>query len=150
MWFLGHIALGYFSGVIVNHYTKEKIIIPLLWVAALLPDLDFLVRGLLIHRGPTHSILVATALFLPIYLLTKHGLPYFAALATHTLIGDYFENSEKLFWPLSNRMFGAPHYLQLTVTTETILGLTLFVLMIITILSRFFIQRRADQTQKMP
>jgi len=130
MWLLGHMALGYFSGVTVNRFTKERVFIPLLWVSALLPDLDELFRGYLIHRGPTHSIIVAIAIFLPIYILTKKGLPYFSALASHSLIGDFFEPPLMLFWPLSNYEFSAPAFLQINGVMIIIVEMSLFLLML--------------------
>jgi membrane-bound metal-dependent hydrolase YbcI (DUF457 family) len=137
MQFLGHLALGYFFGATVSKYTKEKLNIPLIWIFSLLPDIDILTRGFLLHRGPTHSILLAAILFLPLYLITKRGLPYFAALASHTLIGDYFNPSEKLFWPVSNDWFGAPSILQLTGRMLIIVEVSLFTLMVIAILAKY-------------
>jgi membrane-bound metal-dependent hydrolase YbcI (DUF457 family) len=131
MWILGHVALGYFAGVIVSRFTKEKIFIPLIWFVSLLPDLDVFFYRYIIHRGPTHSIFFAFALFIPIYLITKRGLPYFAALLSHSMIGDYFEISSMLFWPFSDMWVGAPSFLQLSESMEARVGVFLFVLMII-------------------
>lgn len=129
MQLLGHIALGYFSAVIVGRYTKEKFLVPLVWLCALLPDLDAFAWRYIVHRGPTHSIVLAAAIFIPIYIATRRWLPYFAAAASHTLIGDYFNPPEKLFWPLTNGWFGAPTSLSLAGSTLQTVELILFTLM---------------------
>ena len=41
--------------------------IPLVWASSLLPDLDLLIPGNN-HMGPTHSIIFAIAVFLPLFL----------------------------------------------------------------------------------
>ena len=138
MWLLGHISLGYLFGSLVARFTREKIDIPLIWVCSLLPDLDLFFRGLIVHRGPTHSILVALAIFVPIYLYYHRGLPYFAAVATHTLIGDFLVPTLQLFWPISSDWFGAPSSLQLSGVTETLVEISLFVLMMALIIWRSY------------
>ncbi len=137
MWLLGHLGLGYIFGVSVEKVTGEKVRIPLVMLCSFLPDLDLLFEPFIIHRGPTHSIIVALALFVPIFLIFRRGLPYFAALASHSLIGDYFQGSEQLFWPISKTFFGASSNLQLTNTTETLVEVILFLIMIVVILWRF-------------
>jgi len=122
----------------VGRFTGEKINIPLIWFCSLLPDLDLFFPGLIVHRGPTHSILVALAIFVPIYLYYRRGLPYFAALASHSLIGDYFVPDLQLFWPISSGWFGAPSSLQLSGTTETLVELSLFVLMMALVIWRHY------------
>jgi len=133
MWILGHLALGYISALLVSRYTGEKVIIPLVLLVSLLPDLDRFFEGILVHRGPTHSIIVAIALFMPIFLLFRNGFVYFSALASHTLIGDYFVTGnpyEQLFWPVSNNWIGAPSYLQLSGRFETMVEVALFFVML--------------------
>jgi membrane-bound metal-dependent hydrolase YbcI (DUF457 family) len=136
MWILGHLALGYFSAFTVGKFTKEKIIIPLVWVVCMLPDLDELFKGFVVHRGPSHSIIVAVIVFIPVVLLFRRGLPYFTALTSHMLIGDYLYPPTQLFWPISNAWYGAPSWLQLRGTLETVVEVSLFILMVIVILHR--------------
>jgi membrane-bound metal-dependent hydrolase YbcI (DUF457 family) len=129
MQLLGHLALGYFSALIAGKYAKEKFLIPVVWFCSLLPDLDVFAFRYITHRGPTHSIILAAAIFIPIYIATRRFLPYFAAVASHTLIGDYFNPPEKLFWPLNNNWYGAPANLSLTGTSLQTAELILFALM---------------------
>jgi membrane-bound metal-dependent hydrolase YbcI (DUF457 family) len=92
---------------------KVNFNIPLVLVLSILPDIDIIFQFLFgsnIHRGPTHSILVAILVFIPVFIIyRKKAAPYFAALASHSLIGDFFIGGQiQLFWPLSTREFGLP------------------------------------------
>jgi membrane-bound metal-dependent hydrolase YbcI (DUF457 family) len=92
---------------------KVNFNIPLVLVISILPDIDIIFQFLFgsnIHRGPTHSILVAILVFIPVFIIyRKKAAPYFAALASHSLIGDFFIGGQiQLFWPLSTREFGLP------------------------------------------
>jgi membrane-bound metal-dependent hydrolase YbcI (DUF457 family) len=136
MWILGHIALGYFSAYSVSKFTKEKIIIPLVWIFSLLPDLDELFEGYIVHRGPSHSILFVIIVFIPIFLIFRKYLAYFAALASHILVGDFFVPPTQMFWPLTYTWYGVPSLLQLKGAVETVVEVTLFVLMLLFILHR--------------
>jgi membrane-bound metal-dependent hydrolase YbcI (DUF457 family) len=106
---LGHAALGYFIGISISKITGEKVNFPLIFIFSLLPDIDILFPSILQHRSPTHSIVLAVLLFLPILILFKRGLPYFGALASHSLIGDIITNPPfQLFWPVSKEFFISP------------------------------------------
>ena len=132
MWLLGHLALGYFSAYFVGKYTRERLIVPLVLLVSMAPDFDFFFRRFIIHRGPTHSLLVAVALFVPLILILRGGYVYFAALLSH-LIADYFvANYERmqLFWPLTTAGFAAPSYLRLSGVAETIVEVGLFIIML--------------------
>jgi membrane-bound metal-dependent hydrolase YbcI (DUF457 family) len=104
MYLLGHFALGFFAALGVRRFTHEKINIPIVFFLSILPDIDVVIPRL-VHRGPTHSILVATLLFLPILLLFRRGLPYFASVASHSLIGDYINPPVQMFWPISKAWY---------------------------------------------
>ena len=130
MWLLGHLALGYFSALATSKYTGNKMNIPIVWVFSMLPDLDRFFFRYLIHRGPSHSIVVAVVAFIPLLLIFRQGLPYLAALMSHTLIGDYFVGQTQMFWPLSKVWYGAPPAFQLTGLTESFVEVTLFILMV--------------------
>jgi len=81
--------------------------IPLLFVASVIPDIDLLIPGLE-HRGPTHSLIIFFLLFLPAFMLYGKGaMPYFIALAQHSLIGDYLTGGGiQLLWPLTLHWYG--------------------------------------------
>ena len=134
MYPIGHFALGYFSCKLVCRLDKEKVNYPMIFFLSILPDIDIYLP-FLEHRGPTHSIVLAVILFIPIYMKYRHGLAYFASLASHSLIGDYFTAyGVKLFWPLSLNWYKANQPFLLTGRTSTIVEISLFVLMIISML----------------
>ena len=135
MWFLGHFAIGYFVALGIGRVTREKINIPLVWFFSILPDLDLFIPGLQ-HRGPTHSVVIAALFYLPILLTLKRGLPYFAAVASHSMIGDYINPPVQMLWPISNVWFEAP--LRVKGATQFIVEIVLFSIMVL-----FIIRSRA-------
>jgi len=40
----------------------------------------------------------------------KQAIPYFAALLSHILIGDFFTGGTQLFWPITQNVFGALNF----------------------------------------
>ncbi len=102
----------------------------------MMPDLDELFYRYIVHRGPGHSIVVAVIVFIPVLLVFRNGWTYFAALASHILIGDYFVPPTQMFWPFSRGWFEAPSIFQLTGVLETFVEVSLAVLMVIVILHR--------------
>ena len=110
MFAVGHFALGYLFGKASSKLAQVKVNLPLLLAASVLPDLDLLLRFLM-HRGPTHSILTITVLMIPfLVVFRKQAIPYYAALLSHILIGDFFTGGIELFWPLSQNWFGALNF----------------------------------------
>jgi membrane-bound metal-dependent hydrolase YbcI (DUF457 family) len=106
MFAIGHFALGYIMGKSSSKLAKVKVNLPLLFVASVLPDIDLLLRFIM-HRGPTHSLITITLLMIPFFVVyRKQAIPYYAALLSHILIGDFFTNGIQLFWPLSDSWFG--------------------------------------------
>ena len=106
MFAVGHMALGYLTGRIAGRLLKVKPNIFLLFLASVIPDIDLFIPGLE-HRGPTHSLIILIVILIPAYLIHgKKTVPYFVALAQHSLIGDYITESTKLLWPLTQNMFG--------------------------------------------
>jgi membrane-bound metal-dependent hydrolase YbcI (DUF457 family) len=108
---IGHIALAYLLGKASAKLLKVNLNIPLILVLSIIPDIDILFDFLFnseIHRGPTHSIIVAIVVFIPFFVLyRKRATPYFAALASHSLIGDFLIGGQlQLLWPLSTNEFG--------------------------------------------
>jgi len=137
MLLLGHIALGYITGKIVSKATDQSINIPVIWILSLLPDIDLLIPELQ-HRGPTHSVIVAFIIFIPIFIIASwKAAPYFAVLASHSLIGDYFTGKTQLFWPLSLEWFEYERSIRMGSALEVYVEFALFAVMIvILILSR--------------
>jgi membrane-bound metal-dependent hydrolase YbcI (DUF457 family) len=111
MFAIGHFALGYLTGNGSSRLTKTKVNLPLLLVASVLPDIDLLLqyvdRGLFMHRGPTHSIITITLFMIPLLVIyRKQALPYFVAVLSHPLIGDLPTGGIELLWPASQHWFG--------------------------------------------
>ena len=78
------------------------------------------------HRGPTHSIVTITVLMIPFFVVyRKQAIPYYAALLSHILIGDFFTGGVQLFWPLSQGWFGALN-ININSLTNVIAELVLF------------------------
>ena len=110
MFAVGHFALGYLFGKGSSKLAHVKVNLPLLLATSVLPDVDLLFRFLM-HRGPTHSILTITILMVPFFVVyRKQAIPYYAALLSHILIGDFFTGGIQLFWPLSHNWFGALNF----------------------------------------
>ncbi len=90
MFAVGHFALGYIFGKTSSKIIKVKVNLPLLLADSVLPDVDLLLR-FLAHRGPTHSLITITVLMVPFFAVyRKRALPYYAAMLSHILIGDFF------------------------------------------------------------
>lgn len=132
MWFLGHVALGCFAAFAVGKLTGERISFPLVCLISVLPDVDLLLESLIVHRGPTHSVVLAAVVFSVFYLWTHRGLPYFAAILTHSLIGDYLTGPTQLLWPLPGWFAAAPPF-QLSGEVELVVEVSLFVIMIVVV-----------------
>jgi len=116
---------------------KVNFNIPLVLVLSILPDIDIIFQFLFgsnIHRGPTHSIIVAILVFIPVFIIyRKKATLYFAALASHSLIADFFIGGQiQLLWPLSTREFGLPElgfpYISINSPINVVLEFTIFVI----------------------
>ena len=121
--------MGYLTGKGTGKLAKVKINLPLLLAASVLPDVDLLLRFLM-HRGPTHSIITITVFMIPFFIIYKRqAIPYYAALLSHILIGDFFTGGIQLFWPVSNNWFGATNFtvrsMPIVVTELALFALTL-------------------------
>ncbi|MCW4000987.1 MAG: metal-dependent hydrolase [Candidatus Bathyarchaeota archaeon] len=104
-------ALAYLLGKGSSEALHTKINVPVLLVLSILPDVDIvfdLFTDLQLHRGPTHSIIVAFLIFIPLFIIyRKKAIPYFLALISHSLIGDFIVGGQlMLLWPLSNAQYG--------------------------------------------
>jgi membrane-bound metal-dependent hydrolase YbcI (DUF457 family) len=104
-------AIAYLLGRGSSRALRVKLNIPLLLVLSILPDIDIVydfLTGAEIHRGPTHSIIVAMVVFIPIFIIyCRKAIPYFLALISHVLIADFLIGGQlQLFWPFSTNQFG--------------------------------------------
>ena len=152
MFAVGHVALAYLLGKGSARLLKVDFNIPLILTLSIIPDIDILFEFLLgspIHRGPTHSIIMAILVFIPFFLLYRQkATPYFAALASHSLIGDFLIGGQiQLLWPLSTNEYGLHElgfpYINIYDPVNIALEFTLFVIAIIVMfktrdLLRFF------------
>lgn len=105
---MGHLALGYITGKVSSKLLASKVNIPLLLTVSVVPDIDFLFMPFLEHRGPTHSLVTAFVVFVPILAFYgRRAVPYFVALVQHSLIGDYIGgNGPQLLWPFTTQGYG--------------------------------------------
>ena len=106
MYAVGHLALGYITGKAAGKLLNLEVNVPLLLLASIISDIDLLIPGLE-HRGPTHSLILLTLLFLPLFAIYgKKAIPYFVALMQHSLVGDYVTGGVQLLWPLTTHIYG--------------------------------------------
>ena len=104
-------AIAYLLGKASAKPLHLKPNIPLLLVLSIIPDIDIIFDWFTqsqLHRGPTHSIVVAIIVFIPIFIIyRKKAIPYFLALISHSLIGDFFIGGHlQLLWPFSTTQYG--------------------------------------------
>lgn len=106
MFVVGHLAIGYLSAKVSQKLPKTDINLPMIFFLSLIPDVDLLIPGL-VHRGITHSIIVLTLVFTPIFLFYReNSVPYFVAITQHALVGDFFIGGIQMFWPLTSNWYG--------------------------------------------
>jgi hypothetical protein len=129
MYAVGHFALGYLTGKLASKSLNVNINLPLLFLASVLPDIDILIPGL-IHRGPLHSVILYSLLFLPIFTIyKKRAVPYFVAVIQHIIIGDYLIGGDlQLLWPLTSNLYG--FHIDIASLTNIILEWSLFLISI--------------------
>ena len=123
---VGHMALAYIIAKPAAKLLKTNLNIPLVMVLSVLPDIDLIVPAF--HRGPSHSVVTALIVFLPIFILyAEKAVPYFLALVSHSLIGDLIGGRVQLLWPLSQGMYGTNLlYVRITDPANIALELILF------------------------
>ena len=87
-----------------------KINVALVFFLSVIPDVDIFLEHLtfIAHRGPLHSVVLAFIVFVPLFIIYRRkAIPYFVALISHPLIGDFFTGGQlQLLWPLSRQYFG--------------------------------------------
>jgi len=119
---------------------KTRISVPLILTLSIIPDADILLERVgipfLEHRGITHSVVVTLIVFVPFFAVyRKVAVPYFLALISHALIGDYLTGNVRLLWPLMQEFsLGMNGYRidiksPLNITLEWILFVLMFVVM---------------------
>jgi membrane-bound metal-dependent hydrolase YbcI (DUF457 family) len=98
-------ALAYLIAKPTAKLLKINLNIPIVMVLSVLPDIDLVVPAF--HRGPSHSIVTALLVFLPVFALyAEKAAPYFLALVSHSLIGDFLIGGRvQLLWPLSQNFY---------------------------------------------
>lgn len=111
MFAVGHMSIAYLIGKGSSKALHTTINIPILLVLSILPDIDIVydfLTGTEIHRGPTHSLLFALLVFIPFFIIyRKKAIPYFLALISHALIGDFIVGGQlELLWPFTSQQFG--------------------------------------------
>ena len=111
MFAVGHMSIAYLLGRGSSKALHTNVNIPTLLVLSILPDIDIIydfLTGAEIHRGPTHSILFAFLVFIPFFIIyRKRAIPYFLALISHALIGDFIVGGQlELLWPYTTQQFG--------------------------------------------
>jgi membrane-bound metal-dependent hydrolase YbcI (DUF457 family) len=80
--------------------------LPLLFLVSILPDVD-LALGFIMHRGPSHSLIVITVLSLPFFIVyRKQMVPYYLVLLSHVLVGDFITGGAQMLWPISGNSYG--------------------------------------------
>jgi hypothetical protein len=116
---------------------KTKINIPAVLTLSVIPDIDILVQIFVPtfeHRGPTHSVITALIVFIPIFAIyQERAAPYFIALIQHSLIGDTVAGGQiQLLWPITTQYYGTGMNIQSQ--TNTAVEWTLFLISIIIML----------------
>ncbi|MEM2081220.1 MAG: metal-dependent hydrolase [Candidatus Bathyarchaeia archaeon] len=131
MFAVGHFAFAYLLGRTSGKLLNVPLNIPVLLVLSIIPDVDILFEPFIaeIHRGPTHSIIMATLFFIPFFVFYgKKAAPYFTALVSHSLIGDLIIGGQiQLLWPLSTNEFGLT-YIDIYNPINVALEFTLFII----------------------
>jgi membrane-bound metal-dependent hydrolase YbcI (DUF457 family) len=106
MFAVGHLAIGYLSAKVFQKLLKTDINLPMIFFLSLIPDVDLLIPGL-VHRSATHSLIVLTIVFIPIFVFyRKTSIPYFVAITQHALVGDFFIGGIQMLWPLTSNCYG--------------------------------------------
>ncbi|MGD6934596.1 MAG: metal-dependent hydrolase [Candidatus Bathyarchaeia archaeon] len=135
MFAVGHMSLAYLLGKASSKPLKVNPNIPVILVLSILPDIDIAIETLTgtgLHRGPTHSLILALLIFVPFFVCYgKRAVPYFLAFISHFLIGDFFIGGQlQLFWPLLNTNFGFHEagflFIDIYSTLNIVIELTLF------------------------
>jgi membrane-bound metal-dependent hydrolase YbcI (DUF457 family) len=93
-------------GKTTSKFLDVKMNVPLLFLASILPDVDF-VLGLQ-HRGPTHSVIVYSLVFVAaFFVFGKQAVPVLVSLVQHSLLGDLLTaGGVQVLWPVVSDWYG--------------------------------------------
>ncbi len=157
---VGHMALAYLLGKSSAKLLKVNLNIPLILVLSIVPDVDLLFGVSELHRGPTHSVIVALIAFIPFFALYRRkAAPYFLALLSHSLISDFIVGGQiMLLWPLTTQTFGLHDfgpYINIWSSANIALEWTLFAISTIIMfktkdLSTFFRNKKSNLLLAIP
>lgn len=100
-------ALGYMLSKASAKLLKTDLNLPIALTLSVIPDIDILIP-FLEHRGPTHSIVLALVVFVPVLAIYRKGaVPYLLALVQHSVVGDYIVGGQtQLLWPMATPSYG--------------------------------------------
>ncbi|MCJ7762892.1 metal-dependent hydrolase [Candidatus Bathyarchaeota archaeon] len=150
-------ALAYLLGKSSAKLLKVNLNIPLILVLSILPDVDILFGVSALHRGPTHSLILALIVFIPFFALYRRkAAPYFLALISHSLISDFLIGGQlMLFWPLTSTLFGLNDYICIRSLENIALEWALFAVSTIVMfktgdLSSFFRNKKSNLLLTIP
>ncbi len=133
MFAVGHLSLGHLLGFASSRSLKIRMNIPLILTLSIIPDIDLIIPRLA-HRGPTHSIIAATLLFIPLFIMyKKRATAYYVAVIQHSLIGDFIPGGRiQLLWPLTNQYYGIELGIRslMNITAEWVLFIISIIIMI--------------------
>jgi len=132
MFAVGHLALAYLAGKASSKALKVRVNIALIFALGILPDIDLLIPAIN-HRQVTHSIIVISLLFLPLFLSKrrrKTSIPYFVAIIQHIFADFLTFSTIQLLWPISRKPFGLLLPLPIDLTSEWVLFLGFTIVML--------------------
>lgn len=112
MFFAGHMALAYVINRALGNRSAgiRKITANaspvFLFIAAIIPDLDFVFAGYIQHHTITHSITFWSAVYLPLFVIWRSKmLPYFVATLSH-LLGDLILGNPPILYGIVDTRYG--------------------------------------------
>jgi hypothetical protein len=86
---------------------KNSFSIPLVFAAAIMPDLDFAFSPFFAHHTITHSITFWSLVYAPILIIKRRkALPYAIATFSHFVIGDVITGNPPLLLGITDFKFG--------------------------------------------
>lgn len=105
MYFAGHMAIAHLlDRALVKRLSFS---LPLVFAAAILPDMDFLFYPLFPHHTITHSLPFWLVVYAPIFAIWWwRAAPYAIATFSHFLLGDVIAGNPPLLYGFSDAGFG--------------------------------------------
>lgn len=104
MYFAGHMATAF---LLCRPLVKASFSLPLLFAAAIMPDLDFVFSPLFAHHTITHSVTFWLAAYVPVFVIfRRRAIPYAVATFSHFMVGDVLTGNPPLLFGISDTRFG--------------------------------------------